>query len=132
MGNTKILRGLPERIMTDKIIIKGLKTKCVIGDYDWERKRAQKIILDLEMEADLKEATENDALNPNIPDYNQIAKDVLNFVEKSAYRLVETLAEEVAQLILKKFPVESVLVRLTKPAAIKAAEGAGVEIVRTR
>lgn len=114
----------------DKIIIKGLKTKCVIGDYEWERKRPQRIILDLELETDLSDACESDVLDKNMLNYNQLAKDILKFVEKSSYHLIETLAEAIANLCFEKFPVESVRVRLAKPAAIKAADAAIVEIYR--
>lgn len=115
----------------DKIIIKNLQSKCIIGDYDWERKRPQKISLNLEMEADLSQAIENDALGPEVLDYNRLAKEVLTFVEQSKYQLIETLADAVALLALKKFPISSIKVRLTKPSAIKAADAAIVEVVRS-
>jgi len=114
----------------DKIIIKGLKTQCIIGDYDWERKNPQEIVLDLELETDLKRVAQRDGLTPDMLDYNHLAKEVLSFVEKSSFRLIETLAEAIASLCLKKFPMESVKVRLSKPNAIKEAEAAVVEIVR--
>lgn len=116
----------------DKIIIQGLKTKCIIGDYDWERKRPQKIILDLELETDLERVAKKDELTPDMLDYSRLAKEVLHLVEKSSYRLIETLAEEIAKLCLKKFPIESVKITLAKPAAIKAAGAAIVEIYRSR
>ncbi|MDO8526556.1 MAG: dihydroneopterin aldolase [Deltaproteobacteria bacterium] len=116
----------------DKIIIQGLKTKCIIGDYEWERKRPQVLLIDLEMEADLEEACENDALDSGTLDYNMIAKDVLKFVEKSDFHLIETLAQAIANLCLKKSPIESITVRITKPGSIKAAAAAIVEIVRSR
>lgn len=116
--------------MTDKIIIKGLKTKCIIGDYEWERKRVQKVVFDLELEADLSELSKNDKIEPGLLDYNLLAREVLKMVEKSDFHLVETLAEAVANLCLNKFPVDAVLVRLYKPAAIKAADAAVVEIYR--
>ncbi|MDP2600279.1 MAG: dihydroneopterin aldolase [Deltaproteobacteria bacterium] len=116
---------------TDKIIIKGLKTKCIIGDYEWERKRPQKIIFDLELEANLKALAENDKIEPGMLDYNVLARDILKMVTKSGYHLIETLAEAVADLCLSKFPVDAVLVRLYKPDAIKAADAAVVEIYRS-
>lgn len=118
--------------MMDKIIIKGLKTKCVIGDYDWERKRPQKILLDLELETDVKPVALKDKLESNMLDYNRLAKEVLKCVEKSSYHLIETLAEAIACLCLDKFKVESCRVRVTKPLAIKAAEAAIVEIYRRK
>lgn len=116
----------------DKIIIKGLKTKCIIGDYEWERKRPQRLILDLEVEGDFSEAAEKDKLVPGLFDYNQLARDVLKMIEKSSYQLIETLAEAVAELALEKFPIEAITVRLAKPAAIKAADAAIIEIRRTQ
>ena len=119
--------------MTDTIVIKNLKTVCIIGDYDWERKQKQKIALDLELELDLSEAIVTDQLHDGMCDYNRLAKEVLSFVEKSSFRLIETLAAQVAALCLEKFPtIESILVRLYKPAAIKAADAAIVEIYRER
>ncbi|OGQ47199.1 MAG: hypothetical protein A3H42_00455 [Deltaproteobacteria bacterium RIFCSPLOWO2_02_FULL_46_8] len=114
----------------DKIIIKGLQAKCVIGDYEWERKHLQKVFFDLEVEGDFGDACKKDVLSEASLDYNRLAKEVLIFVEKSSYHLIETLAEAVAQLALRKFPVEAIRVRLTKPAAIKAAEAAIIEIYR--
>lgn len=114
----------------DKIIIKGLKSKCVIGDYEWERKRPQRLVLDLEVEGDFSEAAQKDKLTPDLFDYNQLARDVLKLVEKSSYHLIETLAEAIAELALKKFPIEAITVRIAKPAAIKAAEAAIIEIQR--
>lgn len=119
--------------MTDRILIKNLKTTCVIGDYEWERKQKQKISLDLELELDLSEAIVTDQLHEGLCDYNHLTKEVLIFVEKSSFRLIETLATRVAELCLSKFPtLESILVRLYKPAAIKAADAAVVEIYRER
>ncbi len=114
----------------DKIIIKGLKTKCIIGDYEWERKRPQKVIFDLECEANLLALAENDKIEPGMLDYNLLAREVLKFVGQSSYHLIETLAEAVANLCLNKFPVDAIKVRLYKPAAIKAADSAIVEIER--
>lgn len=116
----------------DKIIIKGLKTKCILGDYDWERKRRQTVVFDLELETNIQKASKKDQLDPTLLDYNKLAKEVLAFVEKSSFHLIEALAEAVANICLKKFPVTAVKVRLAKPAAIQAAESAIVEISRQR
>lgn len=121
---------MPAQPTMDKIIIKGLKAKCIIGDYEWERKRRQTIILDLELETDLSQACKKDILDANMLDYNRLAKEVLTFVEKSSFHLIETLAEAIAQLCVKKFPIKTIRLRLAKPAAIQAAEAAIIEICR--
>lgn len=119
--------------MSDTFILKGLQTRCIIGDYEWERKRPQKILLDIEVTADCSGAVESDSLEAGGLDYNRLAKEILQFVEKSGFRLIETLADRVAAMALKKFPaVETIKVRLAKPSAIKAAEAAIVEVERRR
>lgn len=114
----------------DKIIIKNLQCKCVIGDYAWERKRPQKIHIDVEVETNLGPASRQDKLDATMVDYNRLAKEVLLFVQNSSCHLIEALAEQVAQLCLEKFPVEAVKIRLAKPGAIRAADHAQVEIYR--
>ena len=64
----------------DKIIIKGLQAKCVIGDYEWERKHLQKVFFDLEVEGDFSKACKEDILSKTSLDYNMLAKEVLKFV----------------------------------------------------
>ena len=89
----------------DKVFISGLEVLCTIGAYDWEKAIKQKLIFDLEMDYNTRPAGEQDDL-------------------------VETMAERVAALILQEFAVPRVRVRVTKPAAVAAARGVGVEIVR--
>ena len=64
--------------------------------------------------------------------YKSVAKRVLAFVEASEYQLVETLAEEVARLILKEVSVEWVKVNLNKPGAVRGSRDVGVAIERSR
>lgn len=116
----------------DKFIIKNLKTRCIIGDYTWERKRAQRLILDLEVEGDFSKSVALDKLSPKLFDYNKLTREVLKFVEKSSYQLIETLAEKIAELSLKNFPIKTITVRIAKPGAIKAADAAIIEIRRSR
>lgn len=118
--------------MSDKIIIKGLRIQCVIGDYEWERKKPQPIVLDLELECDCRPAALKDVLGPGSVDYSQVVQAVLGLVETSACRLIETLAEQIAQLCLKSFPLEAVTVRLHKLAAVLKAEKVSVEICRRK
>ncbi|MFB0953481.1 MAG: dihydroneopterin aldolase, partial [Aeromonadaceae bacterium] len=62
--------------------------------------------------------------------YSCVASRVTALVQESPVELVETMAERVAALILREFAVPRVRVRVTKPTAVAAARGVGVEIVR--
>jgi 7,8-dihydroneopterin aldolase/epimerase/oxygenase len=115
----------------DKIFLTALTTEAVIGIFDWEREVKQAISLDLVMSADIRRAARTDHIEDTL-NYKAVAKRVLAFVQDSRYQLVETLAEEVARIILTEFPVEWVSVTLHKPGAIRHSKDVGVMIERSR
>jgi len=115
----------------DKIFLRELTTEAVIGIFGWEREVKQTIAIDLEMSADIRRAARTDSINDTL-NYKAVAKRVLAFVQESRYQLVETLAEEVARLVLTEFPVDWVRVTLHKPGAIRHSRDVGVIIERER
>ena len=117
--------------MADRIYLRDLRTETIIGIYDWERKIRQTVSFDFEFPGDIRRAAKTDRIEDTL-NYKSVAKRVLAFVETSEYHLVETLAEEVARLILKEFSVEWVKVTLNKPGALRGSRDVGVEIERSR
>jgi dihydroneopterin aldolase len=115
----------------DKIFLKELTTETVIGIFNWEREVKQTVAIDLEMSADIRRAAKSDSIKDTL-NYKAVAKRVLAFVQGSRFRLVETLAEEVARLILTEFPVQWVRLTLHKPGAIRHSKDVGVMIERSR
>jgi dihydroneopterin aldolase len=115
----------------DKIFLKELTTETVIGIFDWEREVKQTIAIDLEMSADIRRAARTDSIQDTL-NYKAVAKRLLAFIQESRYQLVETLAEEIARLVLTEFPVEWVKVTLHKPGAIRHSRDVGVMIERSR
>jgi dihydroneopterin aldolase len=117
--------------MGDRIFIRDLRTETIIGIYDWERKVRQTLSFDLEFPGDIRRAAATDRIEDTL-NYKSVAKRVLAFVEASEYHLVETLAEHVAQLILREYSVEWVRVTLNKPGAVRGSRDVGVAIERSR
>ena len=115
----------------DKIFLKELTTETVIGIFDWEREVKQTIAIDLEMSADIRRAARTDSIQDTL-NYKAVAKRLLAFIQESRYQLVETLAEEVARLVLTEFEVDWVRVTLHKPGAIRHSKDVGVIIERRR
>lgn len=113
----------------DRIFIDQLEIDTVIGVYDWERKIRQRVSFDIEMAFDIRAAAAADDVNLTLS-YKDVAKRIIAFVEASAFELVETLAERVAQIIIGEFGVQWVSLRLNKPMALRGAQGVGVHIVR--
>jgi dihydroneopterin aldolase len=117
--------------MGDVIFLRDLKTETIIGIYDWERKIRQTLSFDFEFPGDIRRAAKSDHIDDTL-NYKSVAKRVLAFVETTEYQLIETLAEHVAQLILREFAIEWVKVTVSKPGAVRGSRDVGVTITRTR
>ena len=113
----------------DIVYIRELKIPCTIGVWEWERRIKQTVIVDLEMATDVRPAAKSDHLDDAL-DYKAVAKRVTEYVGNSEYKLVETLAENVAQTVLTEFSVGWVRVRVNKRGALRGATDVGVLIER--
>lgn len=113
----------------DIIFLRGLQIETIIGIYDWERETKQAIILDLEMACDIRKAAQSDAIEDAL-DYKAVSKRVIDFVENSRFFLVETMAEQLAQLIREEFGVPWIRLTLNKRGAIRKANDVGIIIER--
>lgn len=119
------------RTTPDIIFLGGLTTECIIGIWDWERRVKQKVVLDLEMAADIRKAAASDSIEDTL-DYKKVSKRLLQFVSDSQYQLVETLTDRVAELIVTEFDVPWVRVRLNKQGAIRGSRDVGILVERRR
>ena len=117
--------------MSDRIFLRELKAEAIIGIYDWERRVRQTVSVDVEMPGDVRRAAASDRIEDTL-NYKLVAKQVLAFIEASEYHLVETLVEQIAQLVLREFALEWVKVSLSKPGAIRGSRDVGVTIERSR
>lgn len=115
--------------MTDKIFIRELEIPCIIGTLPRERKKRQKLVIDLEFPADVRKAARRDDLREAL-NYRKVADRITEFVSKSRFYLIETLAERLAQALLREFKLGGILLRVRKPSAISNAKSVGVEIFR--
>ena len=115
----------------DRIYIRDLALRCIIGLYPDERKTKQDVLINVTMETDLRAAGKSDALKDTV-DYKAIKLAILDFVEKSSFNLIESLAEGIAAICLKDKRVQCVTVTIDKPGALRFARSVAVEITRNR
>ena len=115
----------------DKIHIRDLLLRCIIGVYPEERRNPQDVILNITLDADLRKAGRSDDLGDTV-DYKAIKQAVVGHVTQSSCLLVERLAQEVADLCLGFAGVEKVTVSIDKPGALRFARSVAVEIERSR
>jgi dihydroneopterin aldolase len=103
------------------------------GYYEAERELGQRFELDIEVECDLKPASQNDDLKSTI-DYRKIYSIAKDTFENYKFKLLETVAEKIARQILESSMIFSVLIRVRKPhVPLKGfLDHIEIEIKRTR
>lgn len=114
----------------DKILVKDLLLRGIIGLNQWEREKKQDILINLTLFTDMRTAGASDdaadALN-----YRAITKAIIAYVEASEHYLVEAMATAIARLCVVDYGAARAIVRVEKPGALRFARSVGVEIERT-
>ncbi|HEX3718134.1 MAG TPA: dihydroneopterin aldolase [Verrucomicrobiae bacterium] len=106
--------------MPDQIIIKDLEVAYRVGVPDQERSAPQRLLLTLEIERDFTVAAKNDDLAATV-DYYAVAQKLLRFGEGRQWKLIESLAVEIAEMVLRDFAAVAVTVEVKKFVLPRAA-----------
>lgn len=115
----------------DRVFIRDLLLRAIVGINDDERVKKQDVVINIELEADCRAAAASDAIEDAI-NYRDIAKETIDLVESSSFFLVEKLADEIARVCLADRRVMRVRVTVEKPTAVRFAKSVGVSIERSR
>ena len=114
----------------DTIQIDSLEVQAYVGVPDEERRTKQRILIDVELRLCLKEAGEGDRIEETI-DYAAVVREIEKMVEVREFQLVEALTESISSLILERFRVDEVKVRVRK-FSVPLVKSVGVQISRLR
>ena len=119
--------------MSDRITLSGMRFEGHHGVSEEERMLAQPLEVDLEVEADLARAGRTDDVADTI-DYGPLVVLCAGVVERNSFRLLETIAETIADRVLETTPAVAVTVRVRKLAVPVDADldWAQVELRRER
>ena len=101
----------------DSIIIRDARFLCNVGVSAEERKKKQKILIDMELFLNLKKAAENDELKHTV-NYSGVCSIVAKLIEKKEYKLIEAIAWDIAGVVLKEFNIKKAIVEVKKPGAL--------------
>ena len=96
-----------------KIAIVDLEVFYHVGVPDEERAQAQRLLLTVEMEHDFSQAAQTDDLMHTI-NYYAVTQRLLKLGEGRSWKLIETLASDIAQLVLAEFQATAVTVEVKK------------------
>jgi len=115
---------------TDKIFISRIDCVVHIGVTAEERTMKQRLSIDLEFTIDNRKAAETDSLRDAV-DYSRVAKVVADVCADREFRLIETVAEQIASRVLSDFPIAELRVLVRKvPVVEPSVAYVSVEIVR--
>ena len=112
----------------DQIILEDLVVMGRVGHTPEERAHPQKIWVDVELQTDIRKAAKNDDISRTV-NYLDAAAKIQQVLDARPYNLAETVAEKIADVLLKDFAVRSVKVRVKKKTVPNAAFSI-IEIVR--
>ena len=118
----------------DVILLNGMEFMGRHGCSEEERKHLQPFIVDIELYLDLSTAGKSDKLTDTV-DYVQVFNEMKKIVTGTPRNLIETVAEDIAQSLLKHFvQIETLKITIHKPAApiAETFNGAAISITRSR
>lgn len=113
----------------DTIFLRDLRIRTIVGIWEWERRMPQVVSLDLDMATDIRKAAGSDHIDDTL-DYKAVTRRIKSFVGDSRFNLIETMAEQIAGIIVTEFGVPWVRVAVHKPWAIRGSRDVGVVIER--
>jgi len=115
----------------DRIYIRDLLARCIIGIYPEERRAKQEVIFNITLCADLSEASQSDRIEDTV-DYKSLKKRILSMAEESEYNLIERLAGHAADICMEDGRIRRAEVTVDKPGALRFARSVAVTVVRDR
>ncbi len=115
----------------DRVVIKDLLARGIIGVNDWEREQPQDILINITAYTDTRAAAKSDALEDCV-DYRTLAKKMRVHAETAGRYTVEALANDLARIGLQDPHVIRIIVRVEKPGAVRFSASVGAEVDRGR
>lgn len=100
----------------DKIKIQNLEVYAHHGVLQEETVLGQKFLVSIELRLDTRRAGKKDELQYSVS-YADVAHFVNKYFQEHTYRLIEAVAEHVAEELLIRFPIEAVTIEVKKPWA---------------
>jgi len=113
----------------DKVFIKDLMVRGVIGVSERERSQPQDIVVNITLVTDISTGGKSDNINDCV-NYRTVAKKVISHIQSVSRYTVEALATDISEICLQFSGVQKAIVTVEKPGAVRFSRSVGVEIER--
>ena len=114
-----------------KILIKELTLNLKLGYYDFEKKKSQKVKFNLEIDYEDKKPTSDKDIK-SIVNYGKVVKLITKLVSKKHYNFLETLAEDVFNVLFKDKRIGKIMLQIEKLEILKECTSVGIQITKKR
>ncbi len=114
-----------------KILIKELILNLKLGYYDFEKEKPQKVKFSLEIDYEDKKPT-NDKDIKSIVNYGLVVKLIKKLTKNKHYNFLETLAEDVFDILFKDKRIGKIKLQIEKLQILKDCTSVGIQITKKR
>ena len=98
--------------------IKNLKLRIIVGINPEERIHKQDVLINITADIDDSKVIQTEDINDTL-NYRNLAKSVIDFVEKSEFHLLETLVDKVLNLVMSDDMVIRASVEIDKTTVLR-------------
>ena len=114
-----------------KILIKELILDLKLGYYDFEKKEPQKVKFNLEVDYEDKKPTSDDDIK-SIVNYGKLVKLIKKLTKNKHYNFLETLAEDVFDVLFKDKRIGKIMLQFEKLEILKDCTSVGIQVTKKR
>ena len=114
-----------------KILIKELTLDLKLGYYEFEKEKPQKVKFSLEIDYEDKKPTSDKDIK-SIVNYGQVVKLIKKLAKNKHYNFLETLAEDVFDILFKDKRIGKIMLQIEKLEILKECSSVGIQITKKR
>ena len=114
-----------------KILIKELTLDLKLGYYDFEKEKPQKVKFSLEIDYEDKKPTSDDDIK-SIVNYGKLVKLIKKLTKNKHYNFLETLAEDVFDVLFKDRRIGKIMLQIEKLEILKDCTSVGIQVTKKR
>ena len=114
-----------------KILIKELTLDLKLGYYEFEKEKPQKVKFSLEIDYEDKKPTSDKDIK-SIVNYGQVVKLIKKLTKNKHYNFLETLAEDVFDILFKDKRIGKIMLQIEKLEILKECSSVGIQITKNR
>ena len=114
-----------------KILIKELILDLKLGYYDFEKENSQKVKFNLEVDYDDKKPTSDNDIK-SIVNYGKLVKLIKKLTKNKHYNFLETLAEDVFDVLFKDKRIGKIMLQIEKLEILKDCTSVGIQVTKKR